>query len=66
MLTFRLPAARVAAERFRRTPFFRPVWFPNIAGVILAPATDWDEIDELIRDSYRVLAPKKLLAHLDS
>jgi predicted DNA-binding protein (MmcQ/YjbR family) len=27
--------------------------------------TDWDEIAELIKESYRVLAPKKLVALLD-
>ena len=62
VLTFRLSPAQCAAARFRRAPFFRPVWFPNIAGVFIDRATDWDEIDELIRKSYRVLAPKKLTA----
>ena len=50
--------------RFRRAPFFRPVWFPNIAGIVIDARTDWDELDELIRDSYRVLAPKKLIARM--
>jgi hypothetical protein len=27
--------------------------------------TDWDEIRELVTDSYRILAPKKLTALLD-
>jgi hypothetical protein len=60
VLTFRLSADRCAAARFRRAPFFRPVWFPNIAGVVIDRATDWDEIDDLLRDSYRVVAPKNL------
>jgi hypothetical protein len=60
VLTFRLGAEHRAAARFRRAPFFRPVWFPNIAGVILDPDTDWDELDGLLRASYRVLAPRKL------
>jgi hypothetical protein len=62
VLTFRLSPSHCAAARFRRAPFFRPVWFPNIAGVSIDRSTDWDEIDTLIRDSYRVLAPKKLAA----
>ena len=40
-----LPAAPprpAKATRFRRAPFFRPVWFPNIAGVQIDAATDWD------------------------
>ncbi len=53
-------AEACAAARFRRAPFFRPVWFPNIAGLIVDARTDWDEVDALLKDSYRVLAPKKL------
>ena len=33
--------------------------------VLLAEDTDWDEISELVTDSYRILAPKKLSARLD-
>jgi hypothetical protein len=62
VLTFRLAKEKCAAARFRRPPFFRPVWFPNIAGVVLGPQPDWEEIDALLRDSYRLLAPKKLAA----
>jgi len=62
VLTFRLPKERCSAVRFRRAPFFRPVWFPNIAGVTLGPMTDWEEVEGLIKDSYRVLAPRKLAA----
>src|SRR5262245_22898285 len=60
VLTFRLTSVGCAAERFRRRPFFRPVWFANIAGVIVDAGTDWDEIDALLTDRYRVLAPKTL------
>ena len=62
--TFRLSRQHCAAARFARAPYFRPVWFPNIAGVLLEERTDWDELGELIRDSYRVLAPKKLVARM--
>jgi hypothetical protein len=62
VLTFRLSPGHCAAARFERAPFFRPAWFPNIAGVVIGRGTDWDDIDELIRDSFRVLAPKKLAA----
>jgi len=64
VLTFRLSKAGCAADRFRRAPFFRPVWFPNIAGVVIDPNSDWDELGDLLRDSYRVLAPKKLLERM--
>lgn len=65
VLTFRLAKEKCAAARFRRPPFFRPAWFPNIAGVVLGPQADWEEIDALLRDSYRLLAPKKLVALIE-
>lgn len=34
-------------------------------GVFLSDDTDWEEIRELVTESYRVLAPKKLTALLD-
>jgi hypothetical protein len=33
---------------------------------MLAAHTDWDEVAELLTDSYRITAPKKLVALLDS
>jgi YjbR len=46
-------------------PFFPPRGDGNRIGVLLTDDTDWDEIRELVTDSYRVLAPKKLTALLD-
>ena len=45
-------------------------FFPSRAGrdrieVVLDDDTDWTEIRELVTDSYRTLAPKKLSALLD-
>ena len=34
-------------------------------GVLLTDDVDWEEIRELVTDSYRTLAPKKLIALLD-
>ena len=65
VLTFRLGQQACAAARFRRAPFFRPVWFPNIAGLIVDGRTDWDEVETLLKDSYRVLAPKKLATQVE-
>jgi hypothetical protein len=62
VLTFRLGEEHCAAARFRRAPFFRPVWFRNIAGAHVDAGSDWDEIGNLLRASYRVLAPRKLAA----
>jgi hypothetical protein len=62
VLTFRLSVPASSAERFSRKPFFRPLWWPNIAGLTLDADTDWDDVDELIVKSYCVLAGKKLAA----
>jgi hypothetical protein len=36
-----------------------------LALVLLTDDTDWEEIRELVTESYRILAPKKLTARLD-
>jgi hypothetical protein len=46
-------------------PFFAPTAGPDRIGVRLTPKTDWEEIRELVTESYRRLAPKKLTALLD-
>lgn len=65
VLTFRLPVAKLASPRFERPPFFRPVWFPDIAGMAIDTHTDWDEVSDVITESYCVLAPKKLARQVD-
>ena len=46
-------------------PFFATRAGRDRVGVLLTDGTDWEEIRELVTDSYRVLAPKKLTARLD-
>jgi len=46
-------------------PFFVPRAGPGRIGVRLTDRTDWDEIRDLVTESYRNLAPKKLAALLD-
>ena len=64
VLTFR-SSARLDAPRFSKAPFFKPVWWPDIAGMAIDARTDWDEVSDLLAGSYRLLAPKKLAAQLD-
>jgi hypothetical protein len=45
-------------------PFFAPRAGRDRIGVLLTGDTDWAEIRELVTESYRVLAPKKLTALL--
>jgi hypothetical protein len=46
-------------------PFFTPRTGRDRIGVLLTHDTDWEEVRELVTESYRTLAPKKLTALLD-
>jgi hypothetical protein len=60
VLTFRSQGRELEPPSFDAHPFFRPVWFPNIVGMVLERQIDWDRVARLLVVSYRVLAPKKL------
>ncbi len=47
-------------------PYFAPRARHDRIGVLLTDTTDWEELRELVTESYRILAPKKLIAQLDS
>jgi hypothetical protein len=65
VVTFRTLDRQFDPIDFEAPPFFRPIWFPNIVGAVLDEATDWDQLAEFLKVSYRVLAPKKLVEMLD-
>ena len=46
-------------------PFFASRAGRDRIGVLLTDDTDWEEIRELVTESYRILTPKKLSALLD-
>ena len=60
VLTFRSRLPDVDDRAFRNDPFFKPVWWPDIAGMFLRDNTDWQDVRALIAASYRILAPRKL------
>jgi hypothetical protein len=47
------------------SPFFAPRANRDRIAVLITDHTDWEEIRELVTESYRILAPKKLTALLD-
>ena len=47
-------------------PYYPSRAGPDRVAVLLTSDTDWTEIGELITESYRLLAPKKLAATLDT
>ncbi len=61
VLTFRSSGDELDVLTYARHPFFKPVWFRDILGMVLDAGTDWTEIRELLTESYCVLAPKKLV-----
>ena len=63
VLTFRSAGDELVALSAVGPPFFKPVWFRDIVGLVLPAdpgAVDWDEVTELVTESYRLLAPKRL------
>ena len=46
-------------------PFFPLGWGRNAIGLLIDGDTDWDEVAELLTESYCTLAPKKLVALVD-
>lgn len=60
VLTFRSAIAGFDPAHYAEAPYFRPVWFKDIVGMILDGTTHWDEVASLVGGSYRDLAPKAL------
>lgn len=70
-LTFRAPAAELDEMLSAGMPWFRPAWGKDAVGLVLVDdgvdptaAVDWDEIGELVVDSYCTLAPQRLVAEV--
>jgi hypothetical protein len=62
VLTFRAAGDELDALARAGRPFFKPVWFPDIVGLVVDGRTDWREVAELLTDSYCLLAPNRLAA----
>jgi len=65
IMTFRSQGAELDALRRTGHPFFRPAWGKNGVGMVIDDGVDWDEVAELLTESYCVMAPKKLVALVD-
>jgi hypothetical protein len=60
VMTFRSAGDELDVLRGSGHPFFAPVWRDDEVGLQLGPDVDWDEITELVTESYCVQAPKRL------
>ena len=65
VLTFRSSGDELSALANAGPPFYQPPWSPTVVGMVLDADTDWDEVAELVTESYRFLAPQKLARLLD-
>jgi predicted DNA-binding protein (MmcQ/YjbR family) len=45
-------------------PFFKAAWGKRVVGMAIDDTVDWDEVSELIAESYCIQAPRKLVALL--
>jgi len=63
-VTFRAEPDEVMALEHLGAPYFRSGWGSNVVGLLLDDATDWDELGELLTDSYCLQAPATLAARV--
>ena len=66
VLTFRAPASEIEAYGTMGAPYFYAGFGRDVVGLVIDDDTDWDEVEELITDSYRELAPRMLVSRLDA
>jgi hypothetical protein len=59
-VTFRAEQDEVMALEHLGDPYFRASWGRNVVGLLLDDETDWDELRELLTDSYCLQAPGHL------
>jgi hypothetical protein len=59
-ITFRADADEVMAFQHLGDPYFDVGWSGNAVGLLLDDDTDWDELAELLTDSYCIQAPAHL------
>lgn len=59
-ITLRGEPDEVAAFEHMGEPYFRSGWGGNVIGMVLDDDTDWQELGELLTDSYCIQAPASL------
>lgn len=65
MVTFRSRGEELEMLRNSGHPFFYAGWGRDVVGMLLDDQTDWDEVGELMTESFCVMAPKKLVTLID-
>ncbi|MBC6447290.1 MmcQ/YjbR family DNA-binding protein [Actinokineospora xionganensis] len=65
VMTFRAPLPEIDALRAMGHPFFKPDWAGNALGIVLSADPDWGEVEELLTESFCIMAPKMLAARVE-
>jgi hypothetical protein len=62
LLMFRSAGPELDVLREGGPPFFGPPWRSDEVGMVVEGEPDWDEVRELLTESYCAVAPKRLAA----
>lgn len=65
VLVFRSEGEELEVLRHAGPPFRVLGWGRDALGLTIDERTDWDEVAELVTDSFCVMAPKRLAARVD-
>lgn len=64
-LTFRVPGEDLLALKEAGYPFVHAGWGRDVMAMHVTEQTDWDEVAELLTESYCTMAPAKLIARVE-
>ncbi len=65
ILVFRSEGDELGMIQNSGPPFLNAGWGRDAVGMVVDDATDWDEVTELLTESYCVMAPQKLVDQVD-
>lgn len=65
VLAFRSRGEELEALRHAGPPFLMLGWGRDAVGMSIDESTDWDEVRELVTESFCMMAPRKLVALVD-
>jgi hypothetical protein len=64
-IVFRAEPDEVMAFTHLGDPYFKAGWGTNVVGMLIDDSTDWQELVELLTDSYCIQAPQHLAANVE-
>jgi hypothetical protein len=64
-VTFRAEPDEVEAFQHLGPRYFKADWGSNVVGLVLDEHTDWEELTELLTDSYCIQAPRSLADQIE-